>query len=101
MELPHVQKLHEELASQGLVVLGVNSEKDGAKLKKFLGNEKITFPVLRDTEQAASEAYKVTAIPRVIIIDREGTIRSDFTGLRTDEELRKALAEAGIAAKKK
>lgn len=100
-ELPHVQKLHEELASQGLVVLGVNSEKDEAKLKKSLKENKITFPVLRDTERAASEAYKVTAIPRVIIIDRNGTVKADFTGIRTEEELKKALEEAGIAAEKK
>lgn len=96
-ELPHVQKIHEELGPKGLVVLGVNAEKDEAKLKKFLEEQKVTFPVLRDTDRKASKAYSVTAIPRVLIIGRDGTVAADFTGMKSEEVLREALANAGIA----
>ena len=99
--LPRTQKLHEKLGREGLVVLGINPEKDEANLKKFLKENKITFPVLRDTARDAFKAYQVSGIPRIIIIGRDGTVKADLTGLRTEEELKKALAEAGIAATKK
>lgn len=100
-ELPHIQKIHEEMGPQGLVVLGVNAENDEAKLKEFLQGQKIGFPVLRDTERKASEAFSVTAIPRVLIIGKDGTVAADFTGLKTEEELKEALVKAGAGGGEK
>jgi thioredoxin-like negative regulator of GroEL len=40
--------------------------------------------------------YQVTAIPRTLIIDREGKVADDFTGLQEERTLRAALAKLGI-----
>ena len=93
-ELPHIQRIHEELGPKGVVVLSVNAEEDDAKLKEFLKEQKVTFPVLRDTERKASAAFSVTAIPRVLIIGKDGTVAADFTGMKSEEELKEALAKA-------
>jgi len=96
MELPHLQKIYEDYQDQGLVVLGINSQNDVEAIKKFLKEKGITFPVLYDTEEEVSEKYKVDCIPRLLIIDREGLVRTDFVGLQSEQGIRRELKKVGI-----
>lgn len=89
-ELPIIEKLHKEFSGKGLVVLGINNE-DKATIQQFIKQQKLTFPTLLDSQDIASRAYKVEAIPRVILIDKEGKIVKDITGY--DPENEKILRE--------
>jgi peroxiredoxin len=42
------------------------------------------------------QRYQVSGIPALFIIDRTGTIRTHFVGVRDEKTLREALAQAGI-----
>jgi peroxiredoxin/outer membrane lipoprotein-sorting protein len=84
-ELPSIEKLHKEFSGKGLVVLGINDE-DKEKVQQFVNQQKLTFPTLLDSGGAVARTYKVNAIPRVILIDKDGKIVKDITGYYPENE---------------
>jgi peroxiredoxin/outer membrane lipoprotein-sorting protein len=84
-ELPSIEKLHKEFSDKGLVVLGINDE-DKEKVQQFVNQQKLTFPTLLDSGGAVARTYKVNAIPRVILIDKDGKIVKDITGYYPENE---------------
>jgi peroxiredoxin/outer membrane lipoprotein-sorting protein len=84
-ELPSIEKLYKEFSDKGLVVLGINDE-DKEKVQQFVNQQKLTFPTLLDSGGAVARAYKVNAIPRVILIDKDGKIVKDITGYYPENE---------------
>jgi peroxiredoxin/outer membrane lipoprotein-sorting protein len=96
IEMPLVQKLYGELKAKGLVVFGVNVMEEPAKVKRFLAENGIGFPVLLDRDGKVAESYKAEGIPTLVIIGKDGSVSSYFTGLREEATLREALAKAGI-----
>ncbi len=96
IEMPRVQKFHDEFKSKGLVVLGVNDGEDASRVRPFLERNGYSFRILLDRDQSVAARYQVTGIPSLFVIDRHGVISSHFIGLRDEETLRDALARAGI-----
>ncbi|MCD6385995.1 redoxin family protein [Candidatus Sumerlaeota bacterium] len=84
--MPFIQKLHKRYKDKGLVVWGINAQSDTQALKKFLTAQKITYTILRDTEGSVSREYGVTAIPRILLIDKKGSVAGDYTGFSSDVE---------------
>lgn len=93
--MPHLEKLRQEFGEKGLTVLGVTTE-DADTVEPFIREHKITFPILLDPQGSSTRAYRVTGIPRTLIIDREGKVHADLTGLHPERTLRAKLAELGI-----
>lgn len=93
--MPHLEKLHQEFGEKGLVVLGVTNE-DAGTVRPFVKENKVTFTILLDPQGTSARAYRVTGIPRTLIIDREGKVHADFTGLHPERTLRAKLSELGI-----
>ncbi|MFN0108182.1 MAG: redoxin domain-containing protein [Blastocatellia bacterium] len=91
--MPHIEKLHKEFKSQGLVVLGINDE-DIDDAKKFVQKNGYTFPTLVDVESAVSELYGITGIPQTLVIDRDGKIFAHFYGSGEEDALREAVKVA-------
>jgi peroxiredoxin len=94
-ELPAIVKLHEELKSKGLVVLGVNDEGKGTA-QEFADKAGLTFPTLDDSRLKLHRLYRVTNIPTIFIIDREGRVVRFLRGAHDEAELRAALKSAGL-----
>lgn len=94
-ELPMIEQLHKEYKDKGLVVLGINDE-DKATVSQFVKENKLTFPTLMDEGMNVARAYKVVAIPRVILINKEGKIVKDITGYSKENEkiLREAIEQS-------
>ncbi|MCU0915411.1 MAG: protein kinase [Planctomycetes bacterium] len=82
--LPYLEALHEEYAPAGLVVLGLNSEPDRTKVKEFAPGW-VSYVVLPGAERLFAE-YHVKTIPRLIYIDREGTVRYETSGYSAGQE---------------
>ena len=70
---------------QGLVILGITSEKDKAKVKKFVTENKITFPILAEGAKAFKD-YKATQLPTVLFVNKDGSICSAHLGAVTYNE---------------
>jgi len=94
-ELPEVEKLRQQFGDKGLVVLGVNDE-DSGTVKSFLKKNEYGLPVLMDSKHDVHRMYGASAIPTVIIIDKNGVIKAHYVGARDREELIAALKTAGI-----
>ncbi len=93
--LPHIQKLHEEFKEKGLVVLGINAE-PAEVARKFAQEKGYTFTTLTDEGKAVWGLYKVQGIPTTLVIDKDGIVQSYTVGYRAEEDIRAALAQAGV-----
>ena len=77
-------------------MLGINYGEDVDRVRPFLAKNKYDFRILLDRQQLVGGRYQVNGIPALFIIDKGGTIRTHFVGVRDEDTLRQALAEAGI-----
>jgi peroxiredoxin/outer membrane lipoprotein-sorting protein len=95
MELPYVEKLYEEFQGKGLVVLAISNE-NPEKIRRYMKAARYEFPALLDTQFEAWGAYRVTAIPSTLIVDRQGDVAEHFVGAQSEQTLRRSLARLGI-----
>jgi len=104
--MPHMEKLHQKLKDQGLVVLGVCVWDERVKFDGWLRQPQVATSYLKVFDPAgranlrsiASRDYKVSGIPTFYLIDPEGKVA--FTGVgalgQTEIALDRALAAAGF-----
>lgn len=95
LEMPVIEKLHQEFHEKGLRVFGVNDE-DIDVIRDYVAEHEYSFPTLVDPEQQAITLYRVRGIPTMVVIDREGKIARYRTGLSREAELRSWLKKSGI-----
>jgi peroxiredoxin len=80
-EMPSLERLHETLAHEGLVVLGVSVDTEGPELQRFLTARGIRFEILRDPGGSASAgAYRTTGYPETYVIGPTGTLLESYIG---------------------
>jgi tetratricopeptide (TPR) repeat protein len=97
-EIPQLEALHRKYKEKGLVVIGMNTENDHAKVRDFI-RDKISYPVLLDAEGKSKE-YGVEGLPAKIYIDGEGKIRYRDLGFNpgkeneTEDKIQRLLQEA-------
>jgi len=96
-ELPSIERLHRAFKGKGLVTLGLNAE-EPAVAREFIKRGGYTFATLVDEQRAMTRAYRVSAIPQTLIIDKDGKVAAHFIGMRSENDLRAALQKAGLGA---
>ena len=81
--MPELEALHRKYADRGFAVVGIAIDEGGpAKVKKVVGSKKITYPIAMDSQkQPAWESFRVKAVPAAFLIDREGRIVAQWTGV--------------------
>lgn len=77
---PEIEALHHDLASKGLVVIAVNVDEEQKNADTFLAKFPHTMTVALDPKGTAAEAFKVSAMPSTVIVDRAGRIRYTHKG---------------------
>lgn len=85
-EMPLLEELYNKYKSLGFTLLGVNVEQDSSKASTLLRNIKVSFPILFDNKNQVSKAYKVSAMPTTVIIDRDGNMRYLHLGYKPGYE---------------
>lgn len=95
-EASFVDKIGQELAGKGLILLAIDVGESKKTVKKYLDqhprNCKIVF--MEDTNLAAM--YAATAYPIYVVIDRDGNIAATQRGAGGEDALRRLLARAGL-----
>ncbi len=94
-ELPELQRMADELGSEGLSVLVVATDTQGAALvKPFVESQKVRLPLVIDRYRVTTERYGVTQIPSVFLVDPKGAIAFKAEGYleTTLAEIRDILA---------
>lgn len=96
VEMPALQRLHDELADDGLRVVAVSVDappgivgpfgQPGGNVKAFIENLGLTFTVLHDPSGRIESRYQVNGLPTTYVIDREGRIQRKVLGAREWDE---------------
>jgi peroxiredoxin/outer membrane lipoprotein-sorting protein len=84
--LPHLQKLHDDLKGQGVVVMGIDLGEDARTVLAFAEKNKMTFHILLDKEDKASPLYHVSGIPHTVVVDQKGQVVKVHTGFGPGQE---------------
>jgi peroxiredoxin len=72
-EMPAMERLHRRFKDQGLAVLAVSADADGAQaVAPFVRQHRLTFTVVLDPRMTVAGLYSVWALPSTFIIDRQG-----------------------------
>lgn len=99
-ELPSLQRLRARLEGKPFAVITVNYGEFPPKIEPYVAREKLTLPVLLDTQKDAAKAWKVGGLPMTYVIDARGRVRHWVFGERAWDEgeslklVEKLIAEA-------
>lgn len=99
-ELPALEQAHLQYGSEGLAVIGVNLTDDEqaqggdeAKIRAFLEQYGVTYPIALDVEGDVTNAYRVFPLPTSFFIDPQGRIRYVHIGELTLEDVAARFTE--------
>ena len=89
-EIPAFNKMHEELASKGVEIVGISVDDEGAPIvKKFIKDNPIQYTLGVSTGMGSLDEFPVT-----IVMDRNGNTVQRFNGQAKPEDIRAAITKA-------
>jgi peroxiredoxin len=96
--LPHLNALYRRYRDDGLVVLGLNADRQPEAARRVAARE-MQFPSLFNAAGVCAE-YGVLAYPTAVLLDREGRVRAQISRAHPhgaaeglEERLTRLLAE--------
>lgn len=94
-ELPDLEALYQRFAPQGLVILAISDE-EAAKVKPFVAEHHLTYPVLLDAGRKVNTLFQVEGIPKTFVYDRTGHLAAEAIDMRTQRQFLAMLERAGL-----
>jgi peroxiredoxin len=97
---PYLERLYKRYGGDGVTFLGI-SQDDAGDTKEFAKEFGATFPMVLDEKQkgyVASNAYALTNVPTIFLIESDGTVRVSCMGF--DKKDLESIAEE-LAGRKK
>ena len=86
VEMPSFENLYRRYRSEGVVVLAVTLDKNvGSKIKSFVDEYGLTFPVLLDKKGEVERLYPSMTIPFTYVINPEGRVVTRVDGAKNWE----------------
>jgi thiol-disulfide isomerase/thioredoxin len=81
-EMPALERLHQALAGEGLAVLAVSQDRNGAAVvNPFLARIGLQhLPVYLDAKGVLGRAFAVKGLPTTVLIDRDGLVQAELVG---------------------
>jgi peroxiredoxin len=90
-----LRKIAAGLQGQGFVVLAISDEEQD-KVKPFITERKITYPVLLDPGRKVNDLFQVEGIPKSFVYDRDWKLVAQSIDMRTQKQFLQMLGEAGL-----
>jgi thiol-disulfide isomerase/thioredoxin len=95
MSMPGMQKLADAYDDEKVLVLGINGDDPGAahQVKSFLDKRKLVYPQVLDAAGRISDLYRVSGIPCVILVGKNGLVQAIHRGYSPNqhEELKSQI----------
>jgi len=86
VEMPSFENLYRRYRSEGMTVLAITIDKNAdAKIKSFVEEYGLSFPVLLDTKGEVERLYPSMTIPFTYVIDRDGRVVARVDGAKNWE----------------
>ena len=82
VEMPALERLHQDMTNQGLLVVGVDVGEQTAEVQRFVTETGITFEIVIDEDFSTGRTYAARSLPMTYILDPQGTIVARAIGLR-------------------
>jgi peroxiredoxin len=79
-EIPQFVDASERFREQGLVVVGANLQEGKSIVRPYADDFGMDFPIVIDVDGEVGDAYRLLGLPVTFFIDRDGIVRSVFTG---------------------
>ena len=79
-ELPELQEVYDELQDDGFVIIGLNAEEKPEKVKAFVQENGITFPIIISDDATVNPVYQLKHMPTTWFIDKNGILRGKIEG---------------------
>lgn len=88
-EMPAMQEIYDKYKDKGLILLAVNNtyQDNLSDVIDFVSENRLTFPILLDSEGIVSNKYQVQALPSTFFIDKTGEISEIVIGGPMSETL--------------
>ena len=83
-EIPRLSRIQAGEGLEGIEVVGVNAGEGPKRIRTFLEDNPMPYPVAVDPGQTLMGRFGIQAVPAVVMIDREGTIK--FIGDRLPDD---------------
>lgn len=81
VEMPSMERLHQELGPQGLKIVAVSIDEAGPDVvREFQREYGLTFQILHDRSRAIERIYQTTGVPESFVLNREGRIMKKVIG---------------------
>ena len=71
-EMLVLERLHRELARQGLAVVGVNAREKPDSVRRYAKDLGLTFPIVLDPDGTINARYGVLGLPTTFLVGRDG-----------------------------
>jgi cytochrome c biogenesis protein CcmG, thiol:disulfide interchange protein DsbE len=81
---PWLNAMQARYADRGLVVIGVNVDRDRADADRFLQDVPATFPIVYDPAGALASQYDLPGMPASYVIGRNGNVVARHVGFRSN-----------------
>jgi peroxiredoxin len=94
-EMPDLEKLYKQFKDQGLIILAISDENAG-KVKPFVAEQKVTYPILLDPGRKVNVLFQVEGIPKTFVYDRSGKMVAQSIDMRTRKQFLEMLGQAGL-----
>jgi thiol:disulfide interchange protein len=93
-EIPSFNKLHKDFAAQGVAVLGISMDDEGAaRVQPFLKKHPMDYPVGLGAD-ALNQQYNLDLLPVTLVFDRAGKQVKRFEGFTSEADLLAAVKQA-------
>ncbi|MGA2509469.1 MAG: TlpA disulfide reductase family protein [Candidatus Acidiferrales bacterium] len=94
-EMPDLDSLYQRFKDRGFVVLALSDE-DAGKVKPFIAERNISYPVLLDPGDKVKDLFQVNGIPESFVYDRGGRLVAQSIDMRTQRQFLEMLGKAGL-----
>jgi peroxiredoxin len=93
--MPDLETLYQRFGQKGLVILAISDEEAG-KVRPFVAEHHVSYPILLDPGREVNELFHVEGIPKSFVYDREGKLVAQAIDMRTQRQFLEMLAHAGL-----
>lgn len=83
---PWLNSMHDKYGTEGLVIIGVNVDKERAEAMEFLREYPANFRIHYDPEGALARDYDVQGMPSSFVIGRNGRVTIRHLGFKVKKQ---------------
>lgn len=91
-EMPFLTQVHVRFAGQGLEVAAVSLDENPDVVGEFVREHRIGYPVFLPDKKTREAYADITAVPTLLMIDREGHIAARHLGYDSDADYAKEIS---------